>query len=141
MKALTGAGIGLIALWMIAGGILHLVVPEAFFPIVPDWLPEGPVVIISGLIELLIGIGVLIPRTRAGAAFGFALLCALFLPLHLWDFFRPDPVFSVPVLASVRIGVQLLLIGLGLWLWQRSTASEGSARSKRNGETKPEASR
>jgi uncharacterized membrane protein len=120
LRLLAGFGIGLIALWMIAGGILHLVTPKSFYPIVPDWLPEGPVVIVSGLVELLIGIGVLIPRTQGAAALGFAALCTLFLPLHLWDFFRPDPVFSVPVLASVRVGVQLLLIGLGLWLWRRS---------------------
>jgi uncharacterized membrane protein len=116
---LAGAGIALIAFWMLAGGVLHLVTPETFYPIVPDWLPEGPVVVLSGLVELLIGLCILVPRARAAAALGFAVLCAVFLPLHGWDFFRPDPVFAVPVLASGRIGVQLLLIALGLWLWRR----------------------
>jgi uncharacterized membrane protein len=122
VKLLTGLGVALIAFWMIAGGFLHLMEPEAFYPIVPDWLPERAVVIVSGMAELLIGILVLLPRTRSAAALSFALLCAGFLPLHVWDFFRPDPVFAVPVLASGRIGIQLLLIALGLWLWRRGTA-------------------
>jgi uncharacterized membrane protein len=110
-----------IALWMLAGGTLHLIVPEAFFPIVPSWLPRLWVVYLSGVIEIAVGIGVILPATRSLAGLAFAGLCALFLPLHLWDFFRPDPIFSVPYVASFRIGVQLGLIALGLWLWRRAT--------------------
>lgn len=108
----------LIALWMFSGGVLHLFKPEAFYPIVPDWMPELEVVLLSGLVELAVGLAALVPATRSFAGLGFAALCAIFLPLHVWDFFRPDPVFSVPVGASIRIVVQLLLIATGLWLWQ-----------------------
>lgn len=111
--------IAIIALWMLAGGILHLVMPAPFFRIVPDWMPELAVVYLSGLAELAIGIGVILPRTRALAGLAFAILCAVYLPLHAWDFFRTDPVFSVPYAAATRIVVQLVLIGLGLWLWMR----------------------
>ncbi|NNU16893.1 hypothetical protein HK107_11245 [Parvularcula sp. ZS-1/3] len=110
----------LIAFWMLGGGVVHFVSPEAFFPIVPDWLPELEVVLISGAVEIAIGLGVIVRRTRALAGLAFAALCAGFLPLHLWDFFRPDPVFEVPVAASIRIGVQFALIAIGLWLWKAS---------------------
>ncbi|MGB3627623.1 MAG: hypothetical protein WA989_17475, partial [Henriciella sp.] len=109
----------LIAAWMLIGGALHLFVPAPFFAIVPDWMPELWVVWLSGLIELAIGIAVLIPRTRALAGLAFAGLCLGYLPLHVWDFFRADPVFPVPWGAGARIMVQLALIGLGLWLWTR----------------------
>lgn len=109
---------GLIAVWMLAGGVLHLLAPEAFYPIVPDWMPELEVVLLSGVVEIVIGLAVLFPRFRSHSGLAFAALCLSFLPLHLWDFFRPDPVFSVPVAASIRIVVQLCLIALGLWLWQ-----------------------
>lgn len=63
-------------------------------------------------------LGVLIPRTRAAAGLAFALLCAAYLPLHVWDFFRPDPVFPVPWGTGARIMVQLGLIWLGVWVWR-----------------------
>ncbi len=108
-----------ISIWMLAGGVAHMLAPEAFFPIVPDWMPELAVVYGSGVVELAIGLGVLWRRTRAVAGLSFALLCAGFLPLHLWDFFRPDPIFSPWYAAATRCVVQLGLIGLGLLLWAR----------------------
>lgn len=108
----------IIALWMLAGGVAHLLVPEQFYPIVPGWLPKWEVVILSGIAELILGVGVLIPRLRALAGLGFAIMCAVYLPLHVWDFFRPDPVFAVPFAATIRIVVQFVLIGLGWTLWR-----------------------
>lgn len=118
----------LIAVWMLLGGTLHMVTPEPFLKAVPDWLPGLAVVYLSGLAELVIGIGVLIPRTRALAGLAFAAMCLVYLPIHVWDFFRPDPIFSVPWAASARIGVQLVLIALGLWLWQRRVRPLSDAR-------------
>ena len=103
---------------MLTGGALHLFAPEAFFRIVPDGLPKRVIVYGSGLVELAIGAGVVIARTRRSAGLGFALLCVAFLPLHLWDFFRPDPIFPPPYWLAVRILVQLGLIWLGLLLWR-----------------------
>jgi uncharacterized membrane protein len=111
--------VALIALWMLAGGTLHMVMPEPFTRAVPGWLPGQAVVYLSGLVELAIGIGVLIPRTRALAGLAFALLCMVYLPVHVWDFFRPDPLFPVPWGAAARIAVQCAIIALGFWLWQR----------------------
>jgi uncharacterized membrane protein len=122
----------IIAAWMLAGGVLHMVAPEPFFRVVPDALPELFVVYASGLVEIAIGIGVLVPRTRALAGLAFALLCAAYLPLHVWDFFRPDPIFAPPYMASIRILVQGVLIALGLWLWMRRTRV-GSAAQPANG--------
>ena len=42
-----------------------------------------------------------------------------YLPLHLWDYIRPDPVFAPPVAATVRVVVQLSFIWAGLTLWRR----------------------
>lgn len=107
------------------GGIAHIVIPESFFPIVPGWLPKLWVVYVSGLVEIAIGAAVLVSRTRAWAGLSFAILCAGFLPLHIWDFFRPDPVFEVPVAATIRILVQFGLIALGLYLWSgRNTVAD-----------------
>ncbi|MBI1186060.1 MAG: hypothetical protein GC206_01735 [Alphaproteobacteria bacterium] len=109
----------IIAAWMLTGGVLHLVVPEFFFRLVPEPLQKLAVVYLSGVAELAIGAGVLLPRMRAFAGLSFALLCAAYLPLHLWDFFRPDPIFAPPYAAGARCLIQLILIALGLSLWRR----------------------
>ncbi|MEM5516884.1 hypothetical protein WNY37_07970 [Henriciella sp. AS95] len=116
----------IIAAWMLIGGAAHMIAPEPFFAIVPDWMPELAVVYISGIVEIVIGIAVLMPRTRSLAGLAFALLCAGYLPLHIWDFIRPDPVFSVPWSASLRILIQMGLIALGLWLWRRGQTPAGT---------------
>lgn len=103
---------------MLGGGIAHLVTPEFFFQIVPGFLPKLWVIYVSGVVEIIIGAAILVPKLRSIAGLSFAILCTGFLPLHVWDFFRPDPVFEVPVAASIRVLIQFGLIGLGLFLWR-----------------------
>ncbi|WP_137130000.1 hypothetical protein [Rhizobium sp. FY34] len=56
---------------------------------------------------------------RAHSGLAYALLCAAYMPLHLWDFFRPDPVFAPPFAALTRVFVQILFIAAGWTLWTR----------------------
>lgn len=109
----------LIALVMIAGGAAHLAAPDNFEPLVPAFLPATPVILATGVLQIAIGLAALLPRIRSLAGLAFAALCAAYLPLHLWDFVRPDPVFAPPVAASIRVGVQLAFITAGYSLWKR----------------------
>lgn len=61
-------------------GVLHFVVPELYVQIVPPMLPAGlALVYLSGLAEIAVGVGVLLPRTRQYAAWAtIALLVAIF---------------------------------------------------------------
>lgn len=113
------AGVGLIAFWMLTGGIAHILRPEWFYPIVPDIFPKKETVILSGIPELLIGVGILLPRTRALAGLGFAALCCAFLPLHIWDLFRDTPAITPQSAAIFRVFLQLGFITLGLWIYRR----------------------
>lgn len=108
----------LIAVVMLAGGITHLAAPEVFFPIVPSIFPARLAVLGSGIVELAIGLAVLVPRSRPHACLAFAMLCVAYLPLHLWDFVRPDPIFRPWPLAVLRVGLQLGFIAAGLRLWR-----------------------
>lgn len=112
----------LIAFVMIAGGGAHLAVPDNFAPLVPAFLPSTPVILATGVLQIGIGIAALLPRTRSLGGLAFAGLCAAYLPLHLWDYIRPDPVFAPPVAASVRVAVQLAFIAVGYALWNRTRA-------------------
>jgi uncharacterized membrane protein len=112
----------LIALVMIAGGAAHLAAPDNFYPLVPAFLPATPVILVTGVVQIAIGLAALAPRTRSLAGLTFAALCATYLPLHLWDFVRPDPVFAPPIAASIRVAVQLVFIAAGYALWNRTRA-------------------
>ena len=77
--------IAVIAFWMLVGGAAHFLIPQAFYPIVPNIFPKDLVIYLSGAVELAIGIGILIPKTRPFSGLAFAMLCLCLLPLHLWD--------------------------------------------------------
>lgn len=64
----------------VVAGVLHFVVPEWYVQIVPPIFPAAlALVYLSGLAEIAVGIGLLIPRTRRYAAWAtVALLVAVF---------------------------------------------------------------
>jgi uncharacterized membrane protein len=64
----------------VVAGIAHFVAPELYVQIVPPLLPAPlALVYLSGLAEMAVGIGLLIPRTRRYAAWAtIALLVAVF---------------------------------------------------------------
>jgi len=66
-------------LYVVAGG-LHFVVPELYVQIVPPVLPAPlALVYLSGVAEIAVGLGLLVPRTRPYAAWAtIALLVAIF---------------------------------------------------------------
>ena len=64
----------------VVAGVLHFVVPDLYAQIIPPFLPAPlALVYLSGVAEIAVGIGVLIPRTRRYAAWAtIALLVAIF---------------------------------------------------------------
>src|SRR6056297_1323890 len=64
----------------VIAGILHFVVPELYVQIIPPILPAPlALVYLSGVAEIAVGVGLLIPRTRRYAAWAtIALLVAIF---------------------------------------------------------------
>jgi uncharacterized membrane protein len=64
----------------VVAGVMHFVVPELYVQIVPPSLPGRlALVYLSGIAEIAVGIGLLVPRTRRYAAWAtIALLVAIF---------------------------------------------------------------
>jgi len=67
------------ALYILAGA-MHFVVPDLYAQVIPPIFPRPlALVFLSGVAEIALGIGVMIPRTRRLAAWGLiALLVAIF---------------------------------------------------------------
>ncbi len=64
----------------VVAGVMHFVVPELYVQIVPPIFPAPlALVYLTGIAEIAVGIGLLIPRTRRHAAWAtVALLVAIF---------------------------------------------------------------
>jgi uncharacterized membrane protein len=74
---------GLAALFL-GSGTLHLVRPQVFEPIVPPQLPEArKVVEVSGVAEIVCGLGLLHPRTRRIAGLASAALLVGVFPANV----------------------------------------------------------
>lgn len=110
----------LLALAMVAVGILHFVRPDGFVKIVPSFLPAPrALVLVSGFFEILGGVGLLVPSTRRSAAIGLVALYVAVFPANINmavnDIQPVDAAIPVALL-WLRLPLQLLLIALALWV-------------------------
>ncbi|MDQ2931161.1 MAG: DoxX family protein [Gemmatimonadota bacterium] len=109
----------LLAALFIFAGVMHFVVPASYAAIVPQWLPNAPLlVVISGVAEILGGLGVLLPQTRRLAGWGLiALLVAVFpANIHMLQLGQTNhaPAYWMAAL-WLRLPLQLLMLW---WVWR-----------------------
>ncbi|KZN23378.1 hypothetical protein A4G99_15330 [Haladaptatus sp. R4] len=104
-------------------GVMHFVVPKVYARIVPPQFPK-PVVLVylSGIAEIVLGIGVMIRRTRRLSAWGIIALLVAVFPANVHMAMSGELPDAVPDWAEdiTRIGVwvRLPLQGaLVLWAW------------------------
>ena len=72
-------------LFFVYVGIMHFVDTGWFNPIVPPWLGWPAFwVILSGIFEIGVGLGLLIPKTRRNAALASALLLIAVYPANMY---------------------------------------------------------
>jgi uncharacterized membrane protein len=106
-----------LALFFTAAGINHFVHPAPYARAVPPWLPAPALLVqVSGIFEILGGIGVLVPKTRRFAGAGLiALLIAVF-PANVQMAQHPELYADIaPATALyIRLPLQLVLIA---WVW------------------------
>lgn len=77
-------GAKLVAGAFVTSGIVHLVKPEVFEPLMPDWVPSHREVIVgSGVLELACAAGLAVPRTRRLAGLASAALLVGVYPGNL----------------------------------------------------------
>jgi uncharacterized membrane protein len=121
-----------LALAMIAVGVLHFLLPAPFVRMTPAWLPAPLLLVyVSGVFEILGGAGLLVPATRKAAAWGLiALYIAVFpanvnMAIHhisLTDG-PPPPAFAL----WLRLPFQALLIAWAYWLAIEDRDRQGGA--------------
>tara|TARA_B110000444_G_scaffold240971_1_gene256863 strand:+ start:814 stop:1185 length:372 start_codon:yes stop_codon:yes gene_type:complete len=105
-------GIGYI--WI---GFQHFIDTSFFLKIMPPSFPlHKESVHVSGVLEILFGIGIIIKKTRLYASWGIILLLIAVYPANIYLAFSEDAQQSIDIssfFASwVRLPIQFLLIGL-----------------------------
>jgi len=103
----------------IVSGINHFINADAYIAIMPGYLPwHSQLVLLSGMAELTLGIGVLVPATRVAAAWGIILLLIAIFPANLYVAINDLPyVGDEPNTAAnwIRLPFQLVLIAWAYW--------------------------
>jgi uncharacterized membrane protein len=107
-----------LAAFMVSVGTLHFTSPAFFVRIVPDWLPaHAALVAVSGVFEIVGGIGILVPAVRRAASLGLVALYVAVFPANVNMVVHPELGGAVAVwLLWARLPVQGGLIALALWV-------------------------
>jgi uncharacterized membrane protein len=100
-------------------GAAHLIWPEPFLRITPDWVPAKPVVIAAtGVFEIVASICLLSPRTRKRAGLALALYALAVWPAnfkHALEGIEFAYLTSSWWLHGPRLALQPVLIAAALW--------------------------
>lgn len=111
---------GLLALFMIAMGTLHFVLPQWFERAMPPYLPwHRELVLISGVFELAGGVGLLIPRLRRAAGWGLVALLIAVFPANVHMAMDPTvlgPEVVSPWILWARLPLQAPMIAAAWWM-------------------------
>jgi uncharacterized membrane protein len=108
----------LLAGFFVGGGVNHFVSSPAYRAIVPPALKEHDklVVDVSGVAEVLGGIGVLLPRTRRASGLGLIALLVAVFPANLYMAREPERFKQIPRWALyARLPLQPLMMW---WAWR-----------------------
>jgi uncharacterized membrane protein len=119
----------LMALFYLAAGIVHLAAPDAFLPIVPDWVPlPRDVVLVTGACEIAGAIGLVSHRLRKLAGVMLALYAFCVFPANIKHAFEDIHVAGLPsswwyhgprlVAQPILIWWALFVAGVIDWPWR-----------------------
>lgn len=111
---------GLLAALMCLAGSTHFTMTATYAAIVPDYLPmHTEIVYVSGVAEILGGLGLLLPATRKLAAWGLVALLIAVLPANLHQAMhnlQPPGLEMSQTMLWVRLPMQLVLIAWAWWM-------------------------
>ena len=108
-----------LALFFIVAGLTHLIAPAPYLAIMPPYIPwPTEMVVLSGLAEILGGLGVLFRSTRRAAGWWLIVLLIAVFPanIHATSISMEFQGYAVPAwMLWARLPLQLLLM---VWVWR-----------------------
>jgi uncharacterized membrane protein len=124
-------GLALLAAFFVFMGVMHFVAPEGMVASVPPWLPNAALLVaVSGVFEILGGLGVLLPATRRLAGWGLIALLVAVYPanIHMALHEGPWTAQGAPAwLLWARLPFQFLFIAWAWWATKPDAAGTEEA--------------
>ncbi len=107
----------LMALLYLGAGINHFRNPKVYERIVPSYFSNKKFINeASGVAEIMLGSGLLIPLTSSFAAWGVIVLLIAIFPANIYHLQQKGAGMKVPLWALwLRIPLQFVLIGWAYW--------------------------
>ena len=121
-----------VAIFFAFTGVGHFIKTDALVSMMPSWVPlRVELVYLTGVLELLAGIAVCIPRFRKGAGIALIVMLIAFLPVNIYAALERVPFGGHelgPAYLLGRIPVQLLLIVATYFATEQDWFGRGSRR-------------
>ena len=127
-----------LALTYVIAGTAHFTNTDFYLPMMPDYLPwHLELIYISGVFEILGGIGLMIPTTRKLAGWGIVALLFAVFPANIHIVINDvqlakDPIS--PVAMWLRLPFQLVFIGS---VWWAASLKETLSSAEKHPESHP----
>ena len=114
-----------LVVFFVVAGVNHFVNPGFYVAIMPPYLPAHlELVYLSGLLEVLGGIAILVPGFRGLAGWGLILLLLAVYPANLHMALHPELFREAPPFALyARLPLQFLLIAWAYWTTRPEVAT------------------
>ncbi len=109
----------LIAFFVFAG-YNHFRDPEFYYPLIPPAFEYIKLInIVSGALEIILGLGLLLPYSRKYAAFGLIIMLFLFIPSHVYFIMLGSCINGGLCVPAWIAWARLLIIHplLLFWIW------------------------
>lgn len=106
----------LFAALLLVSAVAHVVNPDFYARLIPAFIPALLANVLSTVVEAIIAILLIVPKYRKLGALAFMWLMIAFLPLHIWDLFKEDPITVTRTGGVIRLFLQFLLIYAGWWI-------------------------
>lgn len=92
-------------------GIIHFTHIGFYRPLMPKFLPAHDLLIyLSGVAEIILGLGILFPQTRSWALWGIIIMLLVFLIVHINMLLPGNQLGISPVILWLRLPIQFVLI-------------------------------
>jgi uncharacterized membrane protein len=124
----------LLTIFMVGAGVNHFIAPDAYVGMMPSALPAPLMLVyVSGIAEVLGGVGLILPTTRKLAAWGLIALYVAVFPANLNMAINHLPLgtHEVPTWALwARLPLQGVLIAWAWWFARSESRRELNAASE-----------
>ncbi len=107
----------ILSLIFITAGIFHFIKPKAFMRIMPLYIPNHKLMVyLSGVFEILSGLGILFTKTKGIAIWVIIIMLILFFPVHIHMIINKKAGLNLPKLVLYsRLVLQFVII---YWAYQ-----------------------